>query len=140
MGEHKPVFKRAGKKLQVVSYRGYDKKTKNSKLVMIGSIADGIFTPRKEEEANITEAERFYIARKIADMKSQAESAAKYQAFFGAAATLAQIAEAMEKTEITEAWAAEVLPLLAKIQSGLRKKGYTKRDYVFKKEEAKGGE
>lgn len=134
MEKHKPVFKPAGKKLQVVSYRGYDKKTKNSKLVMIGSIADGVFTPRAEEEGNITEHEKFCIAQKINDLKTRAELAAEFQAFYNLPETLALAVRAMEKSEMTKEWASEVLPLLAQIQGGLRKKGYTKKEYVYRKE------
>lgn len=125
-------FKPAGKKVQVMAYRGYDKKKKRSSIRMIGSIGNDGFTPTDALRDSITADERDEIQAYINSVRLMNEKKTNSTSFDTLPDVLEQCLTAIHDGDatVTREWAENVWKNLDELGRALRKSGYGKKKTI----------
>ena len=133
-------FKKAGHKVQVLAYRGYDKAKKRAIVKMVGSISGLSFSPSAAHGDSLTEDERKEIQTYIETVRQkERESMQKWYAE-SLADKIGGSIEAIKagQYEITPEWAEAVWGGMDELGRLLRKAGYGKHKTIRKDAKDKG--
>lgn len=126
-------FKKAGCKIQVLAYRGYDKVKKSPIVKMIGSISGYDFNPSVGQENNIKPEEKAEIKEYISKM-CEADSASRNRdAMKYLDSSLRSSVQGMKEGNadlVTEKWAEAVWHGIDDLGRLLRKSGYGKHKTI----------
>jgi hypothetical protein len=119
-------FTRAGNRIQVRAYRGYNKEKKRSDVKLLGSLEAYTYEPSDDLLSNMTDDEKkelqSYIEKeRLSYKKTMFLTHTKY-----AASQLVEIANALRSQEFSpgEEWAAEMFDAMSVLTKALAKRGY----------------
>lgn len=121
-------FKKAGRKTQVLAYRGYNREKKRADVRMIGSIDGYTFSPTERYEDSITEAEREEIKAYIDAVRQKERESLQKWSSESLPDRIGEVADAIKtgKHQVSERWARDVWTHLDELGRVLRKSGYGK--------------
>ena len=132
-------FKKAGGKVQVLAYRGYDKVKKRAIVKMVGSISGQHFKPSVAQGDSLTVEEKAEIQTYIEKEKQKHDASMQQWISRSLPEKLGDAIEAIKagNHQITEQWAEGVWNGMDELGRLLRKAGYGKHKTIRKE---KGGE
>ncbi len=127
-------FKKAGRKVQVLAYRGYDRDKKRAIIKMVGSISGLSFSPSVAHGDSLTEDEKMEIQSYIEMEKRRREVEAQQWTARALPEKLETAIEAIRAGthEISEQWAEGVWSGMDELGRRLRKAGYGKHKTLRK--------
>ncbi|RNE88343.1 hypothetical protein [Marichromatium sp. AB32] len=119
-------FKRQGKRIQVLAYRGYDREKRRSIVKMVGSFDRYSLSPSDELMEKLTAEEKEELEAFIEKERQAFDSLHRSLAARCIAETLQDAVAAIESEEFeaTEAWAAEAWAAINTLSKTLRRAGY----------------
>lgn len=122
-------FKKAGNKIQVLAYRGYNKEKKRADVKMIGSIDRYTFTPTERHKDSITVAEYEEINTYIESVQQADIDTVKKLGLDTLVHNLKNANSALETLDITitEEQARQIWAEIETLGKKLRKKGFPQR-------------
>lgn len=122
-------FKVAGKKIQVLAYRGYNREKKRADVRMIGSIDGYTFTPTERHKDSITESEYKEIEAYIEAVQQADIDTVKKISLNTLVHNLKSANAALETLDITitEEQARQIWAEVETLGKRLRKKGFPQR-------------
>lgn len=123
-------FKVAGKKIQVLAYRGYNREKKRADVRMIGSISGQIFTPTERHKDSITESEYKEIEAYIEAVQQKDREQSNVRSLRHLAKTLLEANEGLEVMELTTGQAREIWAGIEAIGKTLRRKNFKQRELL----------
>ena len=131
------IFKRSGNKIQVLSYRGYDREKKRSIFRMVGSISGTHFTPTDRYQDSITDDEKKEIQAYIESVhqKDVKESASNIFKDMPDILSICLTAIRDKDTTVSKEWSANVWKGIDEIGRELRKRGFGKHTVLRTKKE-----
>ena len=121
-------FKRQGRRVQVLAYRGYDKEKRRAIVKMMGSIdvyshelSDGLVE-------NLTDEERIELQSYIETERQAEEKRIRLYSAKSAASRIFEVADTIQggDFEPSEAWAADTWAAIEALTKAMRKAGYPK--------------
>ena len=122
-------FKEVGNKIQVLSYRGYDKDKKRSIVKMIGSIDKYNFSMTDILKNNMTEEEELELQRYIEKLERERQKEADSLTIIYAHNTINRIAALIQKAddfELSKAATDEIWKSIDNLSKSLKKAGFSK--------------
>ena len=120
-------FKKAGNKIQVLAYRGYNKEKKRADVKMIGSIDRYTFAPTERHKDSITAEEYEEINTYIESVRQADIDTVKKLGLNTLVHNLKNANSALETLDITEDQAKKIWEGIETLGKRLRKKGYPQR-------------
>jgi len=120
-------FKKAGNKIQVLAYRGYNKEKKRANVKMIGSIDRYTFTPTERHKDSITESEYKEIEAYIEAVQQADIDTVKKISLDTLVHNLRSANSALETLDITEDQAKKIWEEVETLGKRLRKQGFPQR-------------
>ena len=109
-------FKRQGRRVQVLAYRGYDKEKRRAIVKMMGSIDVYSYEPSGGLIENLTDEEKTELQSYIETERQAAEKRSRVYYAKSAASRI----------EPSEAWAADTWAAIEALTKAMRKAGYPK--------------
>ena len=123
-------FKKAGNKIQVLAYRGYNRDKKRADVKMIGSIDRYTFSPTERHKDSITVAEYEEINAYIESVRQADIDTVKKISLDTLVHNLRSANAALETLDITEDQAKKIWEEVETLGKRLRKKGYPQRQLL----------
>ena len=120
-------FKQAGRKTQVLAYRGYNREKKRADVRMIGSIDGYTFRPTVRYEDSITEVEYEEINTYIESVRQADIDTVKKISLNTLVHNLKSANAALETLDITEDQAKKIWEEVETLGKRLRKQGFPQR-------------
>ena len=121
-------FKRQGRRVQVLAYRGYDKEKRRAIVKMMGSIDVYSFEPSDGLIENLTDEEKTELQSYIETERQAAEKRSRQYFANSAASRIKEVADTIQggDFEPSEAWAADTWAAIEALTKVMRKAGYPK--------------
>lgn len=121
-------FKRQGRRVQVLAYRGYDKQKRRAIVKMMGSIDAYSYEPSDGLIDNLTDEEKKELQSYIETERQAAEKLSRQYSAKSAASRIKEVADTIRggDFEPSEAWAADTWAALDELSKAMRKAGYPK--------------
>ena len=121
-------FKRQGRRVQVLAYRGYDKEKRRAIVKMMGSIDVYSFEPSDGLIENLTDEEKTELQSYIETERQAAEKRTRQYFANSAASRIKEVADTIQggDFEPSEAWAADTWAAIEALTKAMRKAGYPK--------------
>ena len=121
-------FKRQGRRVQVLAYRGYDKEKRRAIVKMMGSIDVYSFEPSDSLIENLTDEEKTELQSYIETERQAAEKRSRQYFANSAASRIKEVADTIQggDFEPSEAWAADTWAAIEALTKVMRKAGYPK--------------
>ncbi|HHF8101274.1 TPA: hypothetical protein ACPT4U_005318 [Escherichia coli] len=121
-------FKRQGRRVQVLAYRGYDKEKRRAIVKMMGSIDVYSFEPSDGLIENLTDEEKTELQSYIETERQAAEKRTRQYFANSAASRIKEVADTIQggDFEPSEAWAADTWAAIEALTKVMRKAGYPK--------------
>ena len=128
-------FKRQGRRVQVLAYRGYDKEKRRAIVKMMGSIDVYSFEPSDGLIENLTDEEKTELQSYIETERQAAEKRTRQYFANSAASRIKEVADTIQggDFEPSEAWAADTWAAIEALSKAMRKAGYPKPRKAAKK-------
>ena len=121
-------FKRQGRRVQVLAYRGYDKEKRRAIVKMMGSIDAYSYEPSDGLIDNLTDEEKKELQAYIETERQAAEKLSRQYSAKSAASRIKEVADTIRAGDFepSEAWAADTWAALDELSKAMRKAGYPK--------------
>ena len=121
-------FKRQGRRVQVLAYRGYDKEKRRAIVKMMGSIDVYSYEPSDGLIENLTDEEKTELQSYIETERQAAEKRTRQYFANSAASRIKEVADTIQggDFEPSEAWAADTWAAIEALTKAMRKAGYPK--------------
>lgn len=121
-------FKRQGRRVQVLAYRGYDKEKRRAIIKMMGSIDVYSYEPPDNLIKNLTDDEKTELQSYIQKERQAAEKKSRQYSAKSAASRIAEVADTIKAGDFepSEAWAADTWAAIDALTKAMRKAGYSK--------------
>ena len=121
-------FKRQGRRVQVLAYRGYDKEKRRAIVKMMGSIDVYSYEPSGGLIENLTDEEKTELQSYIETERQAAEKRSRVYYAKSAASRIKEVADTIQggDFEPSEAWAADTWAAIEALTKAMRKAGYPK--------------
>ena len=121
-------FKRQGRRVQVLAYRGYDKEKRRAIVKMMGSIDVYSYEPSDGLIENLTDEEKTELQSYIETERQVAEKRSRLYSVKSAASRIKEVADTIQggDFEPSEAWAADTWAAIEALTKAMRKAGYPK--------------
>ena len=121
-------FKRQGRRVQVLAYRGYDKEKRRAIVKMMGSIDVYSYEPSDGLVENLTDEEKTELQSYIETERQAAEKRTRQYFANSAASRIKEVADTIQggDFEPSEAWAADTWAAIEALTKAMRKAGYPK--------------
>ena len=121
-------FKRQGRRVQVLAYRGYDKEKRRAIVKMMGSIDVYSYEPSGGLIENLTDEEKTELQSYIETERQAAEKRSRVYSAKSAASRIKEVADTIQggDFEPSEAWAADTWAAIEALTKAMRKAGYPK--------------
>lgn len=119
-------FKRQGRRVQVLAYRGYDKEKRRAIVKMMGSIDVYSYEPSDGLIENLTDEEKTELQSYIETERQSAEKRIRQYSAKSAASRIKEVADTIQggDFEPSEAWAADTWAAIEALTKAMRKAGY----------------
>jgi hypothetical protein len=120
-------FKRQGRRVQVLAYRGYDKEKRRAIVKMMGSIDVYSYEPSDGLIENLTDEEKQNYSHTLKQNDRQQKASRLYSAK-SAASRIKEVADTIKAGDFepSEAWAADTWAAIEALTKAMRKAGYPK--------------
>ena len=121
-------FKRQGRRVQVLAYRGYDKEKRRAIVKMMGSIDVYSYEPSGGLIENLTDEEKTELQSYIETERQAAEKRSRVYYAKSAASRIVEVADTIKAGDFepSEAWAADTWAAIEALTKAMRKAGYPK--------------
>ena len=121
-------FKRQGRRVQVLAYRGYDKEKRRAIVKMMGSIDVYSYEPSDGLIENLTDEEKTELQSYIETERQAAEKRSRLYSAKSAASRIKEVADTIKAGDFepSEAWAADTWAAIEALTKAMRKAGYPK--------------
>ena len=121
-------FKRQGRRVQVLAYRGYDKEKRRAIVKMMGSIDVYSYEPSDGLIENLTDEEKTELQSYIETERQAAEKRSRVYSAKSAASRIVVVADTIKAGDFepSEAWAADTWAAIEALTKAMRKAGYPK--------------
>ncbi len=121
-------FKRQGRRVQVLAYRGYDKEKRRAIVKMMGSIDIYSYEPSGGLIENLTDEEKTELQSYIETERQAAEKRTRQYFAESAASRISEVADTIKAGDFepSEAWAADTWAAIEALNKAMRKAGYPK--------------
>ena len=121
-------FKRQGRRVQVLAYRGYDKEKRRAIVKMMGSIDAYSYEPSDGLIENLTGEEKTELQSYIETERQAAEKRSRVYYAKSAASRIVEVADTIKAGDFepSEAWAADTWAAIEALTKAMRKAGYPK--------------
>ena len=121
-------FKRQGRRVQVLAYRGYNKEKRRAIVKMMGSIDVYSYEPSGGLIENLTDEEKTELQSYIETERQAAEKRTRQYFANSAASRIKEVADTIQggDFEPSEAWAADTWAAIEALTKVMRKAGYPK--------------
>ena len=121
-------FKRQGRRVQVLAYRGYDKEKRRAIVKMMGSIDVYSYELSDGLVENLTDEERIELQSYIETERQAEEKRIRLYSAKSAASRIKEVADTIQggDFEPSEAWAADTWAAIEALTKVMRKAGYPK--------------
>ena len=121
-------FKRQGRRVQVLAYRGYDKEKRRAIVKMMGSIDVYSYEPSDGLIEILTEEEKTELQSYIETERQAAEKRSRVYYAKSAASRIVEVADTIKAGDFepSEAWAADTWAAIEALTKAMRKAGYPK--------------
>lgn len=121
-------FKRQGRRVQVLAYRGYDKEKRRAIVKMMGSIDVYSYELSGGLVENLTDEERIELQSYIETERQAEEKRIRLYSAKSAASRIKEVADTIQggDFEPSEAWAADTWAAIEALTKVMRKAGYPK--------------
>ncbi len=121
-------FKRQGRRVQVLAYRGYDKEKRRAIVKMMGSIDVYSYELSGGLVENLTDEERIELQSYIETERQAEEKRIRLCSAKSAASRIKEVADTIQggDFEPSEAWAADTWAAIEALTKVMRKAGYPK--------------
>jgi hypothetical protein len=122
-------FKRVGRKIQVLAYRGYDKEKRRSIVQLLGTIDAHSFEPSEGLLDNLTFDEKIELQSYKEEIRQQNKKQYDSHNVLFIASRINEVSTLLETPEnytIGEEWGGRVWDSIEKLQKALKKAGYAK--------------
>ena len=121
-------FKRQGRRVQVLAYRGYDKEKRRAIVKMMGSIDVYSYEPSDGLIENLTDEEKTELQSYIETERQSAEKRSRQYSAKSAASRIKEVADTIKAGDFepSEAWAADTWAAIEALTKAMRKAGYPK--------------
>ena len=122
-------FKRQGRRVQVLAYRGYDKEKRRAIVKMMGSIDAYSYEPSDGLIENLTGEEKTELQSYIETERQAAEKRSRLYSAKSAASRIKEVADTIKAGDFepSEAWAADTWAAIEALTKAMRKAGYPQR-------------
>ena len=121
-------FKRQGRRVQVLAYRGYDKEKRRAIVKMMGSYDVYSYEPSDGLIDSLTDDEKKELQSHIETERQEAEKRSRQYSAKSAASRIKEVADTIQggDFEPSEAWAADTWAAIEALTKVMRKAGYPK--------------
>lgn len=121
-------FKRQGRRVQVLAYRGYDKEKRRAIVKMMGSIDVYSYEPSDGLTENLTDEEKTELQSYIETERQAAEKRTRQYFAESSASRISEVADTIKAGDFepSEAWAADTWAAIEALTKAMRKAGYPK--------------
>ena len=121
-------FKRQGRRVQVLAYRGYDKEKRRAIVKMMGSIDVYSYELSGGLVENLTDEEKTELQSYIETERQAAEKRSRVYYAKSAASRIVEVADTIKAGDFepSEAWAADTWAAIEALTKAMRKAGYPK--------------
>ena len=121
-------FKRQGRRVQVLAYRGYDKEKRRAIVKMMGSIDVYSYEPSGGLIENLTDEEKTELQSYIETERQAAEKRSRVYYAKSAASRIVEVDDTIKAGDFepSEAWAADTWAAIEALTKAMRKAGYPK--------------
>lgn len=121
-------FKRQGRRIQVIAYRGYDKEKRRAIVKMMGSIDVYSYEPSDGLIENLTDEEKTELQSYIKTERQASEKLSRQHSAKSAASRISEVADTIKAGDFepSEAWAADTWAAIEALTKAMRKAGYPK--------------
>ena len=121
-------FKRQGRRVQVLAYRGYDKEKRRAIVKMMGSIDVYSYEPSDGLIDSLTDEEKKELQSHIETERQEAEKRSRQYSAKSAASRIVEVADTIKAGDFepSEAWAADTWAAIEALTKAMRKAGYPK--------------
>ena len=121
-------FKRQGRRVQVLAYRGYDKEKRRAIVKMVGSIDVYSYEPSDGLTENLTDEEKTELQSYIETERQAAEKRTRQYFAESSASRISEVADTIKAGDFepSEAWAADTWAAIEALTKAMRKAGYPK--------------
>lgn len=121
-------FKRQGRRVQVLAYRGYDKEKRRAIVKMMGSYDVYSYEPSDGLIDSLTDDEKKELQSHIETERQEAEKRSRQYSAKSAASRIKEVADTIQggDFEPSEAWAADTWAAIEALTKAMRKAGYPK--------------
>lgn len=121
-------FKRQGRRVQVLAYRGYDKERRRAIVKMMGSYDAYSYEPSDGLIYSLTDEEKKELQSHIKTERQEAEKRNRQYSAKFAASQIKEVADTIQggDFEPSEAWAADTWAAIEALAKAMRKAGYPK--------------
>ncbi len=121
-------FKRQGRRVQVLAYRGYDKEKRRAIVKMMGSIDVYSYEPSDGLIENLTDEEKTELQSYIETERQAAKKRSRQYSAKSAASRIKEVADTIRggDFEPPEAWAADTWAAIEALTKAMRKAGFAK--------------
>ena len=118
-------FKRQGRRVQVLAYRGYDKEKRRAIVKMMGSIDVYSYEPSDGLIENLTDEEKKELQSYIETERQAAEKRNRQYSAKSAASRIKEVADTIRAGDFepSEAWAADTWAAIEALTKAMRKAG-----------------
>ena len=121
-------FKRQGRRVQVLAYRGYDKEKRRAIVKMVGSIDISLFEPSDGLIENLTDEEKTELQSYIETERQSAKKQNRQYFARSAASRIAEIADTIKAGDFepSDTWAVDTWAAIEALTKAIRKAGHPK--------------
>lgn len=121
-------FKRQGRRIQVIAYRGYDKEKRRAIVKMMGSIDVYSYEPSDGLNESLTDEEKKELQSYIETERQLAKKQKRQYSANSAASRIKEVADTIKAGDFqpSEAWAADTWAAIEALAKAMRKAGYPK--------------
>jgi len=121
-------FKRQGRRVQVLAYRGYNKEKHRAIVKMMGSYDVYSYKPSDGLINSLTDDEKKELQSHIEKERQEAEKRNRQYYAKSAASQIKEVADMIQGDDFepSEAWAADTWAAIETLTKALRKAGYNK--------------
>lgn len=121
-------FKRQGRRVQVLAYRGYDKEKRRAIVKMMGSYDVYSYEPSDGLIDSLTDDEKKELQSHIETERQEAEKRSRQYSAKSAASRIKEVVDTIQggDFEPSEAWAADTWAAIEALTKAMRKAGYPK--------------
>ena len=121
-------FKRQGRRIQVLAYRGYDKEKRRAIIKMMGSIDAYSYELPDGLIEGMTDDEKKELQSYIEEQRQKAEKDSRQYSAKSVASRIKEVADTIRAGDFepSEAWAADTWTAIEALTKAMKKSGYSK--------------